>query len=153
MRYRLVALDIDGTIRSNEHPLSARTRIAIQRILIVDRSGSSARFLSPCAIEDDSLDATLTAPVRGDCRSRAQSATSNKNDGGNRERQGYGPGLTSLGEIRSSPRPGRGVPECAKLRLIGCEKAHRCGISRPPRRLCCRYPLESAPFFWISMAR
>ena len=30
-RYRLIALDIDGTIRSNDYPLSARTRRAVAR--------------------------------------------------------------------------------------------------------------------------
>ena len=31
MSYRLIALDIDGTIRTNEHPLSDRTRLAVGR--------------------------------------------------------------------------------------------------------------------------
>ena len=33
MGYRLIALDIDGTIRSNEYPLSDRTREAIARVM------------------------------------------------------------------------------------------------------------------------
>ena len=33
MGYRLVALDIDGTIRSTEHPLSSRTRRTIARVM------------------------------------------------------------------------------------------------------------------------
>lgn len=33
MGYRLIALDIDGTIRSNEYPLSDRTRQAIARVM------------------------------------------------------------------------------------------------------------------------
>ena len=32
MGYRLIALDIDGTIRSQEHPLSERTRQAVARV-------------------------------------------------------------------------------------------------------------------------
>ncbi|MBM3934318.1 MAG: Cof-type HAD-IIB family hydrolase [SAR202 cluster bacterium] len=32
MGYRLIALDIDGTIRSQEHPLSDRTREAVRRV-------------------------------------------------------------------------------------------------------------------------
>lgn len=32
MGYKLIALDIDGTIRSNEYPLSERTRVAIDRV-------------------------------------------------------------------------------------------------------------------------
>lgn len=32
MGYRLIALDIDGTIRSQEHPLSERTREAVARV-------------------------------------------------------------------------------------------------------------------------
>ena len=32
MGYKLIALDIDGTIRSQEHPLSDRTRTALQRV-------------------------------------------------------------------------------------------------------------------------
>ena len=35
MSYRLVALDIDGTIRSDEHPLSDRTRRAIAQVMEV----------------------------------------------------------------------------------------------------------------------
>ena len=32
MGYRLIALDIDGTIRSSEYPLSERTRWAVARV-------------------------------------------------------------------------------------------------------------------------
>ncbi len=33
MSYGLIALDIDGTIRSDEHPLSERTRLAVARVM------------------------------------------------------------------------------------------------------------------------
>ena len=63
MGYRLVALDIDGTIRSDEHPLSGRTREAIARVmdagaLVTLATGRTFRSAVPFSAE-----LGLTSPV------------------------------------------------------------------------------------------
>ena len=63
MSYRLVALDIDGTIRSNEYPISVRTREALDRV----RAAGAAVTLATGRMFRSALKATaelnLTSPI------------------------------------------------------------------------------------------
>ena len=63
MRYRLIALDVDGTIRSRERPISQRTRDAIDRVreagaFVTLATGRSFRSAASAA-----EDLRLTTPI------------------------------------------------------------------------------------------
>ena len=63
MGYRLIALDIDGTIRSQEHPLSERTRRAVARVRDAGATVTLAtgRIFSSAARSSADLD--ITTPI------------------------------------------------------------------------------------------
>lgn len=63
MGYKLIALDVDGTIRSNEHPLSERTRRAIRSVREAGARVTIATGRSYRSGASAAADLDLTAPI------------------------------------------------------------------------------------------
>lgn len=63
MTYKLVALDIDGTIRGKEHPISDRTRRSIAQVVEVGVVVTLATGRSYRSAVKQSQDARITAPI------------------------------------------------------------------------------------------